>query len=473
VVLIEAGPASVIDTNGIGFEPVFTVDDYPGATIGRYFGMGGSTGRWGGLLIPYTRHDLRCDFCAGVWDHIVDCVERHTPMVLRQLGYRKGSDFADYARQKLGSFADILAHAGLDVQASLLLPYLRKNLLCLLSEIPKSKPQPRVFFNAVAKDWSVQGGQDGMARLAGLVAVSRNRNSMTVTAGKYILAAGAIESTRILLEIDQSGSQSILSKSSAPGCFLADHLSLSIADVAVNDSETAANLFAYRFDGAWMRGIRLLECRPANNPPAFAHFDFEMENAGFKLAKELLWAVQGRHLPVLTAKSVAAGLGDLMKLAYHQYIRSRLYIPKNSTIYLQLDMEQHPVRENRISLSPLRDEYGRQRAEISWHISDQDMVSLSEIAGRLLQRWPGRAVGLPDLIPRELGTINSKPYDAYHPVGTCRMGEDDEAVVDLNLKVRGIENIWVVSTGVFPGAGTANPTFSMLCLANELVDQFD
>jgi choline dehydrogenase-like flavoprotein len=50
------------------------------------------------------------------------------------------------------------------------------------------------------------------------------------------------------------------------------------------------------------------------------------------------------------------------------------------------------------------------------------------------------------------------------------MGEDAEAVVDRNLKVWGVQNLWVVSTGVLPSAGTANPTFSMLCLAQQLAE---
>jgi len=44
----------------------------------------------------------------------------------------------------------------------------------------------------------------------------------------------------------------------------------------------------------------------------------------------------------------------------------------------------------------------------------------------------------------------------FHPCGTCRMGEDDSAVVDSALRVRGIDRLRVVDASVMPAIPSSN-----------------
>ena len=53
----------------------------------------------------------------------------------------------------------------------------------------------------------------------------------------------------------------------------------------------------------------------------------------------------------------------------------------------------------------------------------------------------------------------------HHPVGTCRMGRDDGAGVDAQLRVNGVDNLYAVDASVIPAITTGPVHAAVLAIA--------
>jgi choline dehydrogenase-like flavoprotein len=61
--------------------------------------------------------------------------------------------------------------------------------------------------------------------------------------------------------------------------------------------------------------------------------------------------------------------------------------------------------------------------------------------------------------------------DASHHMGTTRMSPSrQDGVVDTNCRVHGVRNLHLAGSSVFPCAGHANPTLTIVALALRLAD---
>jgi len=80
---------------------------------------------------------------------------------------------------------------------------------------------------------------------------------------------------------------------------------------------------------------------------------------------------------------------------------------------------------------------------------------------------PGEAAQSPEAITAH---IRENAQTVYHPVGTCRMGTDDRAVVDPRLRVRGLAGLRVVDAAVMPLIPGGNTNAPVIMIAEKAAD---
>ncbi len=139
---------------------------------------------------------------------------------------------------------------------------------------------------------------------------------------------------------------------------------------------------------------------------------------------------------------------------------------------LDLNQEQSPDRDNRVFLRDARDRFGMRQIGLQWRATDLDYASIAgncrilrdAFAGSRVARFEFDDATLEDDVRRCV------PIGGHH-IGMTRMAASaDDGVVDRDCKVFGTSNLYVASAAVFPTSGHANPTLTIVALAVRLAD---
>lgn len=459
---------------------------YRGATLGRALGLGGTSALWGGQLLPVRPADLLCrpQVPAEAWPLSYAQIEPYFRTLQQLLGIdTAGFDLESTHCVPAGALSK-LDFTGWAPRLSKWLTFDKRNVATSWKDHFKKDGRTRVWLNARTEEWQLSGPA-GDRTVLELLARSAQGRALRIRPRTFVIAGGALESARAVLELNEQASSLSSGVSNYTGRFLHDHLSVRIARARVIDDAGFQERFAPFFDGPTMRSLRM-EMPPQtlqseSLPALYAHFVAEADaTSGFAVIRDCLRAAQ-RHdyrSCLTSAVRLPRALPDIARIAYARLVKRRLAFPTGSEIHLHVDFEQAPNRDNRVYLS--NSENGKARHLcIDWDVDADASRITTRVRRHIEQFWERN--GLNQVAELEFRVPNDdvqqwseNVYDIYHPAGTTRMAADPAlGVVDTNLKIHGTSNAYVVGSSVFPSMGAANPTFTAMALALRLADFID
>jgi choline dehydrogenase-like flavoprotein len=327
-----------------------------------------------------------------------------------------------------------------------------------------------------------------------------------IKARHYVLACGGLGTLRLLL-LAQRDNPGLCGGADGPlGRGYMGHLTGAVADLELNDPKEV-EAFACRPLGEGVFARRRI--RPRNETVLgenITNIAFWLDSGATSdathgsavgsakfVAAKLARALLGRggdsetrlgpHFANIARApfSAIAGLSRAMALLLSARItgrhpRSTSLIPAGEGRWrMDYHAEQPRYADNRISLSDDVDSLGLPRLRIDFKMKPFEfdaVVRAHELLDADLQASGAGRLRFHGSRDECVARVKASARDGYHQMGGATMSASPATgVVDTDLRVHGLANLWVASACVFPSGGQANPTMTIVGLACRLAEQ--
>jgi choline dehydrogenase-like flavoprotein len=474
IVLESGGLSQASDSHPLN-SVVQLGDNYAGATQGRFRCLGGTSTRWGGALLPFQPSDLLERAYVDLPAFPVSAAELGSYLADAEalFGLDRSSYEEDFVRA-IGAERYIpVGDEDFHVRFAKWPPFKKRNVATLFEGPLKNDGGLLVMLNATVTRITAEDG-----KVRSIQARHIGGKSVEVKADHFVICAGAIESTRLLLLFNRQHDNRLFENNKALGHYFFDHISTKMADIRPVDLVRLNRMAGFRFVGGAMRSLRFeLSASVQQNEKigsAHAHISFRTSRHGaFEALRQLMRGRQ-RGAP-LTSDMFLAPLRDLpylARLSFWRLIHRQLLWPSTAAQEVHVVIEQLPRVSNSIGLAQEMDMFGQPLAAINWRVSDEDRKAFAVFRRRFEAFWRRRELArIAELSWFGTGSDGPGPDDVFHPGGTTRMGADRRsAVINSDLRLFGVPNLWAASTAAFPSGGGANPTLTLILLTMRLAD---
>ncbi len=342
--------------------------------------------------------------------------------------------------------------------------------------------------------------------------------SVTVRAEHFVVAAGGLESTRLLMNSKSPAGGQLGNHSGHLGRWYMAHLEGVVAEIVFSTPPKATS-FRYErdVDGVYVR--RRITFTPEflqqerlpniagwlANPelPNAGHSNAQLSFTYLALMSPLgpLFAPDAQRLSLSGTHIPGAPYGMVERSPHRAHVRNLLKHPVETAKFVadfgvkrvlargrkapgffvysptnrypfQYHAEHLPSWDSKVTLSRSVDSLGMRQLSVDIRFSDADVDGVV----RAHEHWDAhlRKVGVGRLEFQQDDphvVIRGRSGGGFHQVGTTRMASNaNDGVVDPNLRVHGVHNVHVASSSTFVTSGQANSTFMVVVFAVRLAD---
>lgn len=318
-----------------------------------------------------------------------------------------------------------------------------------------------ILINTNVKDIRLNDGKNHVERVQ---AESLNGNKVSVQAKHTILACGGIENPRILLNCRNDIPEGIGNQNGVVGKYFIEH---------PHYFRTTGWLITWGFqewDRFWYKVNRRIKHHLERARYQRVYSITEQAMREEKLLNISVDIINTTELENSDLNEAGKLFAYSIKELCEKFLVDPGILEDAQISKLYIRAEQEPVESNRVSLIAEKDQLGMQKVKLICNVHDHELESY-----RRSLELMGRAFGL-ERKGRMRIDINSDSHVAggAHHIGTTRMSSDPQkGVVDSNCKVHGIDNLYIAGSSVFPTAGFANPTLTILALSLRLANHLE
>jgi choline dehydrogenase-like flavoprotein len=302
-----------------------------------------------------------------------------------------------------------------------------------------------LLLNANASDLRMPAGADSLDRVT---FKSYDGTAHSAEAGVFVLAMGAVENARFMLNCTKDVRVGLGNEYGMVGIGFMEHFNVAFGEFVTTSDPKNFRRSLFTSD-AFLDSDRLVG----------------RSNITLKILQQI--RSHGRTAAIKTfLKDLACEMGVAEKLQF----LTEFDCPGTGVITSLT--EQFPARSSYVDLSDRVDRLGHRQPRLNWVMSNEDHESIRRIGIQLGKDFVDAGLGAIRLAPGVLDSQLPLRFNHHaHHMGTTRMAKGPaDGVVDQNCRVFGLGNLYVAGSSIFSTGAACNPTMPLIQFALRLSD---